>query len=38
MMVALSRYSGARLDPRTYWPQVLIVDTASTPNIDAVML
>ena len=39
MMLALSRYSGARLDPgMPYWPQVLIVDTASTPNIDAIML
>lgn len=35
MMVALSRYPNARLDPTTYWPQALIVDTASTPNIDA---
>ena len=37
MMVALSRYPDARLDPTTYWPQALIVDTASTPNIDAIM-
>ena len=38
MMVALSRYPDAELLPMTNLPQVLIVDTASTPDIDAIVM
>ena len=38
MMVALSRYSDAKLFSVTDLPQVLIVDTASRPDIDAIVM